>query len=635
MRFFFHPKNAKMSRFLLSFSVILVGVLFIARLVSLQLFYKASTLAESDPAITKEYIYPERGFIFDRNNELLVSNQAAFDIMVIPSAVKALDTLAFLELLDLDLESFEQRMKWAESYSLILPSVIVSSLSKESYAALQEKLRRFEGFFIRKKSLRSYHTPASANVLGYISEVTPNEINSNPYYIAGENIGRTGLERQYEDLLRGKKGVRYIQKDRFNREIGSYQNGALDSLATMGENLQVTIDKALQEYGELLMNGKRGGIVAIEPASGEILSMISGPTYDPSLLVGRKRSKNYTELYYDSLARPTWDRSILAEPSPGSPFKALNALVALQEGIITPSTTFTCYQGFFVYGDKRGCHCGGGVRDLISGIHHSCNAYFAETFRSYYRNFESTAAGHDHWTAHMKSFGLGEFLGVDFPTGRPGRIPDSDYYDRAYGTNRWAATYIISNAIGQGELAATPMQLANMTAAIANKGFFYTPHLLRAVEGQPIEDLNPSYAQKRQTTIDPKHFEPVIEGMEKVFTLGTARNLQVKGIRIAGKTGTVENFTRIDGKRTQLSDHSVFVAFAPVENPQIAIAVYIEHGYYGARYAGHIASLMIEKYLKGSISRTDLEERMLSKTLEREYAKPYSGKPFQINEYAW
>ncbi len=624
-----------MSRFLLSFSVMLVGVLFIARLVSLQLFFKESTLAESDPAITKEFIYPERGFIYDRNNELLVSNQAAYDVMVVPSAVKALDTLAFIQLLDLDRELFEQRMKRAKNYSRRLPSVIVSSLSKERYAVLQEKLRRFDGFFIRKKSLRSYHTTASANVLGYISEVNPTEMRANAYYIAGENIGRTGIERQYEELLRGEKGVRYIQKDRFNREIGFYQDGALDSLPTMGENLQITIDKKLQEYGELLMNGKRGGIVAIEPSTGEILSMISGPTYDPSLLVGRQRSKNYTELYYDSLARPTWDRSILAEPSPGSPFKTLNALVALQEGIINPKTTVTCYDGFFVYGDKRGCHCGGGVRDLISGIHHSCNAYFAETFRSYYRNFESTAEAHDRWTSHMKSFGLGEFLGVDLPTGRPGRIPDTEYYDRAYGPNRWVSTYIISNAIGQGEVAATPLQLANMTAAIANRGFFYTPHLLRAADGRPAGDLIPSFTQKRQTTIDPKHFEPVIEGMQKVFTEGTARFLQVKGISIAGKTGTVENFTRIDGKKTQLTDHSVFVAFAPVEDPKIAIAIYIENGYYGARYAGHIASLMIEKYLKGSISRTDLEARMLSKTLEHEYAKPYSGKPFQINEYAW
>lgn len=624
-----------MSRFLMSFSVILVGVLFIARLVSLQLFFKEATLVESDPAITKEYLYPERGFIYDRNDQLLVSNQPAYDVMVTPREVKNLDTLALLELLNLDRELFEQRMKRAENYSRRLPSVLVNSLSKESYATLQEKLRRFEGFSIRKKSLRSYHTTASANVLGYISEVSVNDLRDNPYYIAGENIGRTGIERQYEDQLRGKKGVRYIQKDRFNREIGSYQDGALDSLPTMGKNLQLTIDKTLQEYGERLMQGKRGGIVAIEPSTGEILSMISGPTYDPALLVGRQRSKNYTELYYDSLARPTWDRSILAEPSPGSPFKALNALVALQEGIINPNSTVTCYDGFYVYGDKRGCHCGGGVRDLISGIHHSCNAYFAETFRSFYRNFESTAEAHERWTAHMKSFGLGEFLGVDLPTGRPGRIPDTEYYNRAYGPNRWASTYIISNAIGQGEIAATPLQLANMTAAIANRGFFYTPHLLRSVEGTPADDLNPRFAQKRQTTIEPQYFDPVIEGMTKVYTEGTAKNLQVKGISIAGKTGTVENFTRIDGKRTQLTDHSVFVAFAPVEDPKIAIAIYIENGYYGARYAGHIASLMIEKYLKGNISRTDLESRMLTRTLEHEYAKPYSGKPFAINEYAW
>ena len=624
-----------MSRLLMSFSIILVGVIFIGRLISLQLFYTPSTLVESDPAITKEYIYPERGFVYDRNNELLVSNQAAYDVMVIPREVGQLDTLAFLELLNLDREVFERRMKQAINYSARLPSVLVPSLSKERYAVLQERLRRFEGFFIRKKSLRSYHTESAANVLGYISEVNPSDMRANPYYIAGENIGRTGIERQYEETLRGKKGVRYIQKDRYNREIGSYQEGALDSVPIMGSDLQITIDKTLQEYGERLMNGKRGGIVAIEPSSGEILTMISGPTYDPALLVGRQRSKNYTEMYYDSLTRPTWDRSILAEPSPGSPFKTLNALVALQEGIITPNTTFTCYDGFYVYGDKRSCHCGGGVRDLISGIHHSCNAYFAETFRAYYRNFESTAEAHDRWTTHMKSFGLGDFLGVDLPTGRPGRIPDTDYYNRAYGPNRWVSTYIISNAIGQGEVAATPLQLANMTAAIANRGHFFTPHLLKAVEGRDVDDVKPSLTQKRNTTIDPKFFDPIIEGMEEVYLQGTARYLRVKDIRIAGKTGTVENFTRIDGKKTQLTDHSVFVAFAPVEDPKIAIAIYIENGYFGARYAGHIASLMIEKYLKGSISRTDLEQRMLTKTLEYEYAKPLSGKPFKINEDAW
>ncbi|MDA1148790.1 MAG: penicillin-binding transpeptidase domain-containing protein [Bacteroidetes bacterium] len=622
-----------MSRFLYSLVIIVVGLLFIGKLISLQLFYKESSIIDSDPAITKNYIYPERGFIYDRNGKILVGNQPAYDVMVIPREVKSLDTLEFISLLDLSKEEFLKRMERARIYSTRLPSVLVANLSKENYAALQEKLRRFDGFFIRKKSLREYYTNSSAHVLGYISEVNTEDVRKNSYYIPGENIGRTGLERQYEEILRGKKGVSYVQKDRFNREIGPYKEGRLDSLPVMGKNINISIDKELQEYGELLMNGKRGGIVAIEPKSGEILSMISGPTYDPSLLVGRKRSENYTAMYYDSLAKPTWDRSILAQPSPGSPFKALNALVALQEGAITPKTTYTCYEGFFVAGEKKGCHCGGGVRDLHNGLLHSCNAYFAESFRSFYRKFDETRIAHDIWEGHMKSFGLGDFLGTDLPTGAPGRIPSTEYYNSAYGKNRWVSTFIISNSIGQGEVAATPLQLANMTAAIANRGYFITPHLIKSIENE--NQIDYTYREKRYTTIDTKHFDPVIEGMEAVYTSGTARFLQIPGIRVAGKTGTVENFTRIDGNKVQLTDHSVFVAFAPVEDPKIAIAVYIEHGYYGNRYAGHIASLMIEKYLKGSITRSDLEKRMLEKTLDQEYQKPYSGKPFRINEYAW
>ena len=335
-----------MSRFFYSLVIIIIGLLFIGKLVSLQLFYEESNNVESDPAITKNYLYPERGFIYDRSGNLLVGNQPAYDVMVTPREVASLDTLEFLKLLDLEKEEFIDKMARANRYSTRLPSVLVANLSKESYAALQEKLRRFQGFFIRKKSLRDYYTTSAAHVLGYISEVNTDDIRRNDYYIPGENIGRTGLERQYEELLRGRKGVSYVQKDRFNRVIGPYKEGSLDRLPEMGKNIHITIDKTLQEYGERLMNGKRGGIVAIEPKTGEILSMISGPTYDPSLLVGRQRSANYTAMYYDSLSRPTWDRSILAQPSPGSPFKALNALVALQEGAINTRTTYTCDEGF-------------------------------------------------------------------------------------------------------------------------------------------------------------------------------------------------------------------------------------------------------------------------------------------------
>ncbi|WP_298477959.1 penicillin-binding protein 2 [uncultured Maribacter sp.] len=622
-----------MKKLLLSSLIVLIGITFLGRLSYLQIFSFSPDQVKEDPAIKAIYDYPERGYIYDRNGKLLVGNDPAYDVMVIPREVKPLDTLEFCGLLNIDKEKFKKKLKKARIYSPRLPSVLVHQLSKEDYARLQEKMRKYTGFYIQKRSLRYYDTNSGANVLGYISEVNERDLAKNKYYIQGELTGRTGVEKQYEELLRGRKGVQYIQKDRFNRDIGPYKGGTLDTLPIQGKQISLTIDKVLQEYGERLMVGKRGGIVAIEPSSGEILSMISGPTYDPALLVGRQRSKNYTKLYNDTIANPTWDRSILAQQPPGSPFKALNALIALQEGVLDESTTIRCHNGFYVGRKKRGCHCGGGLRNMNSGIYKSCNAYFAGAFRKIYDKFESTDDGMDVWEKHMKSFGLGNYLGYDLPYGQKGRIPSKEYYDKWYGDNRWSSSYIISNSIGQGEVLATPIQLANMMSAIANRGHYFTPHILKKIEGENI--INPQYTEPKRTTIDRKHFEPVIEGLTDVYRKGTARWVQIPDIEVAGKTGTAENFTKINGVRTQLTDHSVFVAFAPVNNPKIAIAVYIENGYYGSRYAGHIASLMIEKYIKGEVTLKNLEKRMLEKTLEREYAKPYSGEEFKINEYVW
>ncbi|MCE2613142.1 penicillin-binding protein 2 [Flavobacteriaceae bacterium D16] len=622
-----------MKKILLSSIIVLIGLTFILRLSYLQLFRFSPDQILEDTAVKAIYDYPERGYIYDRNGKLLVANQPAYDVMVIPREVKPLDTLEFCSLLRVEKEQFINKLNKARRYSPRLPSVLVPQLSKEDYARLQEKMRKYEGFYIQKRSLRYYDTPSAANVLGYISEVNEEDLRKNPYYVQGELTGRTGIEKQYEEMLRGRKGVKFIQKDRFNRDIGPYKNGSKDTLPEQGKEIHISLDKELQEYGERLMVGKRGGIVAIEPNSGEILTLISGPTYDPALLVGRERSRNYSKLHYDTISKPTWDRAILAEPSPGSPFKTLNALVALQEGVTKPETTIRCYNGFYVGNVKRGCHCGGGIRNMNSGIYESCNAYFAGTFRKIYDKYATTDEGMDAWEKHIKSFGLGNYLGYDLPTGRPGRIPSKEYYDRIYGDNRWSSSFIISNSIGQGEVAATPIQLANMAAAIANRGYYYTPHLIKKVAGDSINI--PQFTERKYTTIDPQHFEPVIRGMADVYKKGTAKWLKVPDIEIAGKTGTVENFTKINGVRTQLTDHSVFIAFAPVDNPKIALAVYIENGYYGGRYAGHIASLLIEKYIKGEITRKDLEKRMLEKTLEHEYAKPYSGEEFKINEYVW
>src|SRR5690606_74813 len=370
----------------------------------------------------------------------------------------------------------------------------------------------------------------------------------------------------------------------------------------------LTIDATLQAYGEQLMENKWGGIVALEPATGEILAMVTAPSYDPALLVGRLRSKNFTELYNDDFARPLYDRGLQAEYPPGSPFKTINALIALQENVVTTHDRFYCSGGYvFGRGRKMGCHPHASPLDMIPGIAQSCNAYFANIYRRIVEKYPTPQEGVETWANHLKSFGLGDYLGSDLSTGRPGKVPTADYYNKIYNfpTYKWFSTATISNAIGQGEVLMTPIQLANMTAAIANRGWFYTPHILKKVDGNPIKEKE--YTEKKHTTIEPRHFDPVIEGMHQVYKAGTASSLQIPNIEIAGKTGTAENYTRIEGKRVQLTDHSIFIAFAPVENPKIAIAVFVENGYWGGRYAGRIAGLMIEKYLTGEITRTDME----------------------------
>lgn len=620
-----------MRKFLLPFIILFTTIVIILRLFFLQVVYHDENTSGIDNiAIETVYDYPERGYIYDRNGELLVSNQPAYDVMVIPSEVKNLDTLELCSLLELSKADFAEKLQKAKDYSRKKPSVIVHQLSNTDYAVLQEKMRKFEGFYIQKRMLRSYLTHNAGNVLGYISEVNEWELKKNPYYLAGELIGRSGVEKQYEEFLRGKKGVQYFQKDKHNAAIERYKNGALDTLPIMGQPLQLTIDIGLQAYGELLMQHKHGGIVAIEPKTGEILALVSAPSFDPSLLVGRDRSKNYTALYNDSIGKPLYDRTLLAQYPPGSPFKVVNALIGLQEGVITPQSVFSCGGGYRYGGHIMRCHCGRGSNDLLYGIALSCNSYFANTYKRAIDMKTSSEVGMEKWTAHVKSFGLGNFLGSDLPTGTPGKVPDINLYNKQYGKGRWNGTSNISNAIGQGEILTTPIQLANVMAAIANKGYYYTPHIVKKIDNKvtPFKE----YTEHKHTTIDPKHFDPIIRGMNMAYLAGTARRTQIDGINIAAKTGTAENFIRVNGKRMQLTDHSIFVALAPVEDPKIAIAVFVENGYYGARVAGPIASLMIEKYLKGEVYRCDFERQMLEKSLEHEYLKPYLGQKFYINQ---
>jgi penicillin-binding protein 2 len=613
-----------MRKVLLPTIIFIATILLVMRLFYLQVIDDTLKLKSDNNAIKIKYDYPERGYIYDRNGKLLVANQPSYDIMVIPKDIKDLDTTEFCSLLKITREEFLTKVGKAKVYSPRLPSVFLAQLNKKEYAAFQEIQRKFNGFYIQKRALRDYQVAFGANVFGFITQVNDKIIEKNKYYNSGDLIGRQGVEESYEDILRGIKGVKYIQKDKYNREIASYKEGKFDTIAVQGKDINLSIDAELQKYGEELMINKRGGIVAIEPKTGEILALVTAPSFDPAILVGRQRSKNYTMLYHDSIAKPLYDRGLLAEYTPGSPFKILTGLVALQEGAIDETTPFNCHHGFsYAPGRFMKCHCHGGEMQLHRGIYESCNTFFSSSYMRTINKYNNPPKGVDVWSNHLKSFGLGQFMGYDLPTGRKGSIPTSKTYKKMYPGWGWSSKTIVSNAIGQGEVLMTPIQLANMIAAVANRGYYYTPHIIKKIKGQQIDKR---FRTKHVTSIDRKYFEPMISGLFDVYNLGTAHGLNVEGIDICGKTGTAENYAKINGKRVKLQDHSIFVAFAPKDNPKIAIAVFVENGYWGARWAGPITSLMIEKYIKRKITRKDLEKRMLEGSLEAEYNK-YYAKP--------
>lgn len=624
-----------MRKYLFLLIVISTGILISARLFYLQVYDTSAQISSQNNAIKKIYDFPQRGFIFDRNRKLLVSNQPSYDVMVIPKNTETLNPnlkQEFCDLLKITLKDYDRILEKAIIYSPRLPSVVVPQFTKDEYAYLSEKMWKYKGFYIQKRALRDYQVSNSANVFGYIAEVNQSIIKKNPYYLMGDLIGKSGIEMEYEEVLRGEKGVKYLQMDRFNRKIGPYKEGIYDTIPINGKDITLTIDAVLQEYGERLLINKRGGIVALEPATGEILALITAPNYDPKLLVGRERSKNFTKLWYDTISRPLFDRVLQGEYPPGSPFKSLTALIGMQEGVINSSEKISCYNGYN-YGGKKmlGCHPHDTPLTMIGGIANSCNSYFCTIYKRSIEKYASPQEGIDNWKKHLESFGLGNYIGYDLPPGKKGLIPSSEFYNRwyKYPKYKWYATATISNAIGQGEVILTPMQMVNFTAAIANKGWYYKPHILKNISN--IDTISSKYTKRYNTTIDAQYFEPVIEGMFDVYNEGTAKHIQIPGIEICGKTGTAENFTKIDGKRVQLTDHSIFIAFAPKENPKIAIAVIVENGYWGSRWAGRIAGLMIEKYLKGKITRKDMEAYVLNGSLLEEYEKPYSGKTFNIN----
>lgn len=616
-----------MQRKLLFFTFFtLIGLVFLARLFYIQIINEEYKLSAISNVVRVDKIYPGRGLIYDRNEKLLVGNQSAYDLMIVPRQVKLKDTLAFCELIGISKEEYSERISKAKRYSYLKPSIFIKQISKERFAYIQEKLHLYPGFYPQKRILRSYQNRAASNVIGFIGEAGVGFIKNNPSYSQGDLIGKTGIEKSYEDVLKGKTGHIYNLVDVHNRSQGSYENGMYDTLPEPGKHVTATIDIDLQALGEQLMHNKRGSIVAIEPSSGEILSLVTSPTYDPNLMVGSERTTNYSKLYLDSISKPLFDRGLLAEYPPGSPFKVINALIGLQEGVITENTTHTCHHGFHYRRLHVACHCGtNSPIALRKAISKSCNNYFCQVFRAIIEKYPMAQEGMDVWSNHVKSFNMGRFLNNDLPTGRKGLVPDANYYDNAFGYTGWRAVSTISLGIGQGELLLTPIQMANMTATIANRGYYYTPHIVKAIDHKPITD--PNFTEPKYTTIDSVHFPVVINGMFDVFETGTARYSRHDTIKMCGKTGTAQN--------PHGQDHSIFVAFAPKDDPKIAIAIIVENGYWGSRWAAPIASLLIEKYLTGEVNRPAMQERMLAGDLTKEYEKQLLNiykKPIKLND---
>ncbi len=600
--------------------LLVVAFIFAMRLYELQLGDSRYKEFADINAFLKKTQYPSRGLIYDRNDELIVFNQPAYDVMMIPRDVKDLDTLEFCQTLGLTKEQLLKRFddmkdkRLNPGYSTYTPQKLISHLSAQEYGRLQEKLYRFPGFFIQQRIMRQYNHTSAGNILGNIGEVGPRDIERDPYYQRGDYKGDQGIEKSYEEYLRGVKGVEILIRDAHGRIKGRYNDGANDVAPISGRNLKLSIDINLQQYAESLMVNKIGAVVAIEPQTGEILAMVSSPTYDPNLLVGRQRGKNYAMLQADP-EKPLFDRALMGAYPPGSTFKPSQGLILLQEGIITLSTQYPCYRGYINGGLRVGCHGHGSPLALKPALQTSCNAFFCwglknmlDTKRAKYG---SAANAFEVWKNHLVSLGYGYKLGVDLPSEGRGFIPNAKFYNKIYGENHWSANTIISIAIGQGEILATPLQIANLCATIANRGWFITPHVVKEIEDTVMP---PDLLKKRIPTIDHQHFEDVAEGMRMAVTGGTCRLANLPDIEVCGKTGTAQN---PHGK-----DHSAFIGFAPYHDPKIAVCVYVENAGFGATFGVPIGSLVMEKYLKGEISpsRKYIEERMLNSN-----TKIYSG----------
>ncbi|GAB3313822.1 penicillin-binding protein 2 [Larkinella ripae] len=582
----------------------LVGLVYLSRLFYLQVLDDSYSLESSSNSIKRVIEIPYRGQVYDRNGKLLVYNTPVYDLYVTPKKVYIPDTLAFCQLMNLERSEFDSIMEAAKTYSPRKPSLFLRQLSKEDFARIQDALVDYKGFEHVTSSNRTYPARTLANTLGYVSEVSKKQLDEQetPYYRQGDYIGRSGLEEHYESVLRGQRGIKFIMQNVHGVPKGAWKNGAFDSLAIAGKNLHTGIDVEIQQYADTLMQNKVGSVVAIEPSTGQILAMVSAPTYDPNILSNRFFSKSYAQLAKNPY-KPLINRPVMASYRPGSTFKLIQSLVALQDGAIFPSSIFSHA------GVPMKCHCNRSGRLNLSGaVQYSCNPYFYHVFRRLLYNnaerntFKASAMGLHHWHNMVTRFGIGQKLGIDLPSERKGNLPDADYYDRMYGEKHWKFSTIYSLSIGEGELLITPLKMANVAAIIANRGWYYTPHLVSGI-GTPGQGIDPKYLEKHDVGIDPRYFEIVAEGMQGAVEHGTVTAAAtIPDITICGKTGTSQNKK---GK-----DHSIFVAFAPRENPKIAIAVFVENAGWGGVAAASVASLVIEKYIKRQVVDHVLDKKV-------------------------
>lgn len=583
-----------------------VGLVYLFKLFSLQVLDEDLKKSADNNVLRYVTQYPARGKVFDRNGKLLVYNEAVYDLMVVPGQVsKSIDTAEFCRLLNITQDSYVERFTKAKDYSRIKASVFVSQISKEDYAHIGEILYRYPGFYFQIRTIRHYPQAIAAHTLGDIGPIDKKQLDADPYYKRDDYVGQSGIEKFYEKELRGKKGLKVVMVDVHNREKGSYLDGALDSLPVPGKDIYLGLDAELQAYGEQLMNGKIGSIVAIEPKTGQILAFVTSPTYDPNLLVGRVRGKNYLDLLNDP-STPLLNRAISGTYPPGSTFKMVNGMIALQSGSIVPATQFHCNGPSS--SPIKCTHHHGSSPDLANAIENSCNPYFYEAFKTTINNpkFGGIKKGFDYWCQMTYKLGLGHTFDTDIPYERPGNIPTVEYYDRMY-RGSWNSVTIRSLGIGQGEILVTPLQLANIAVVVANEGYYYPPHLIRAFGDSTA--IPERMTTRMETGIEARHCKVIKAGMQSVFegSHGTARGSKIPGITAGGKTGTAQN--------PHGDNHSIFIAFAPVEDPKIALSIIIENGGYGSTWAAPIASLMMEKYIRGYTERPNVEERMMKGTI--------------------